>query len=70
MQEFLARKNIDLFRKLLAEKPEAATRALLERMLIEEQQKLRACRRPAAVASQDRVNDGVRSPAAVDLSGG
>lgn len=59
MQEFIARMNIERFRRLIAEEPEAANRARLERMLVEEQEKLRACRtHPDSIASQDQGDHG------------
>lgn len=58
MQKFVARENIERFRKLIAEAPDGADRARLERMLAEEEEKLRAYGAGTeSVASQDRGDD-------------
>lgn len=63
MQKFIARANIERFQKLIAEEPDGANRARLERMLAEEEAKLRAYgARPDCIVSQDRGESDRQQP--------
>lgn len=56
MQEFIARENIERFRRLIVEEPDGPNRDRLERMLVAEQAKLRAYQTglpPVPSAAQD-----------------
>lgn len=56
MQEFVARENIERFRRLIVEEPDGPNRDRLERMLVAEQAKLQAYQTglpPTPSATQD-----------------
>ena len=52
MHKFIARQNIERFRRLIAEEHEGANRALLKRLLAEEEKKLRNLTQARAPPSQ------------------
>lgn len=58
MQDFLARMNIERFQRLISEERDPENRVHLERMLVEEQEKLRACDERVESASHGHMNDG------------
>lgn len=56
MQKFIARMNIERFRSLIAAEPEGASRDRLERMLADEEAKLRSHEaRGGSSPSQDQA---------------
>jgi len=62
MQNFVARANIERFRRLIAQQPDGPDRDCLERMLAEELAKLRAYRtNPDSIGSQERASDETNS---------
>ena len=68
MHEFVVRANIARFRTLLADKPDAATRELLERLLAEQTQRLGSLglghAETEAAPEQDAASSPDQSPTA------
>jgi len=59
MQDFIFRVNIAPFQRLIADEADQAKRDRLERMLVEEQEKLQAYRAHLdSLPSHDRTSDG------------
>lgn len=63
MQEFVARENIERFRRLIVEEPDGPNRDCIERMLVAEQTKLRACQTDLPPVSSAGQDDGDFYPA-------